>query len=137
MSRPIVRAIDKVRKRRDGPLNRSDGDGMNESDIRKRALALRLEHRDLDVAIDALRATGSADQLQLARLKKRKLLLRDEIQQLEDQLSLTSSRKGRQLTPMLPATGRARRKIKHFVTMFAVAASETWGRRKHRGSTAS
>lgn len=47
---------------------------------------LRLEHRDLDAAIEALRAGPNADQLQLARLKKRKLRLRDEIQTLEDEL---------------------------------------------------
>lgn len=47
---------------------------------------LRIEHRDLDSAIDALRSTASPDQLQLARLKKRKLRLRDEIQMLEDML---------------------------------------------------
>ena len=47
---------------------------------------LRLEHRDLDVAIDALRATTAHDQLQLARLKKRKLRLRDEIALIEDQM---------------------------------------------------
>lgn len=47
---------------------------------------LRLEHRDLDAAIEALRATAAPDQLQLARLKKRKLRLKDEIAQLEDML---------------------------------------------------
>ena len=47
---------------------------------------LRMEHRDLDAAIDALRSNAAADQLQLARLKKRKLKLRDEIAQLEDML---------------------------------------------------
>jgi hypothetical protein len=47
---------------------------------------LRLEHRDLDAAIDALRATAAPDQLQLARLKKRKLRLRDEIALIEDQM---------------------------------------------------
>ncbi len=47
---------------------------------------LRSEHRDLDVAIDALRALAAPDQLQLARLKKRKLRLRDEIALLEDML---------------------------------------------------
>jgi hypothetical protein len=47
---------------------------------------LRLEHRDLDAAIDALRATTAPDQLQIARLKKRKLRLKDEIAALEDQL---------------------------------------------------
>ncbi len=45
---------------------------------------LRMEHRDLDTAIEALRATSAPDQLQLARLKKRKLRLKDEIAALED-----------------------------------------------------
>jgi hypothetical protein len=48
---------------------------------------LRQEHRDLDVAIDALLAVGAADQLQLQRLKKRKLLLRDRITTLEDAMT--------------------------------------------------
>jgi hypothetical protein len=47
---------------------------------------LRTEHRDLDFAIEALRALTACDQLQLARLKKRKLRLRDEIAQIEDAL---------------------------------------------------
>lgn len=51
-----------------------------------RLLRLRQEHRDLDAAIEALRISPASDQLQLARLKKRKLRLRDEIAQLEDQL---------------------------------------------------
>jgi hypothetical protein len=48
---------------------------------------LREEHRDLDDAIEALRDTGQGDQLQLQRLKKRKLRLRDQLTQLEDQLT--------------------------------------------------
>jgi len=48
---------------------------------------LREEHRDLDAAIEALRSAGEVDQLQLQRLKKRKLLLRDKLAQLEDQLT--------------------------------------------------
>ena len=48
---------------------------------------LREEHRDLDAAIEALRDAGQADQLQLQRLKKRKLLLRDKLSLLEDQLT--------------------------------------------------
>jgi hypothetical protein len=48
---------------------------------------LREEHRDLDAAIEALRNAGQADQLQLQRLKKRKLLLRDKVAVLEDQLT--------------------------------------------------
>lgn len=47
---------------------------------------LRVEHRDLDDAITAIgRAVG--DQLQVQRLKRRKLALRDRIRQLEDQLT--------------------------------------------------
>jgi len=49
-----------------------------------RLAALRIEHRDLDVAIDALRSMAAPDQLQLARLKKRKLRLKDEIAALQD-----------------------------------------------------
>ena len=51
-----------------------------------RLVRLRQEHRDLDSAIEALRVTPGSDQLQLARLKKRKLRLKDEIAQLEDQM---------------------------------------------------
>jgi hypothetical protein len=47
---------------------------------------LRTEHRDLDAAIDSLERTVATDQLQLARLKKRKLRLKDEIARLEDAL---------------------------------------------------
>ena len=59
---------------------------MDEAQIAKRLEILRIEHRDLDSAIGALLETGSSDQLQIARLKKRKLRLRDEIEMLEDQL---------------------------------------------------
>ena len=51
-----------------------------------RLVRLRTEHRDLDTAIEALRSMAAPDQLQLARLKKRKLRLRDEIALIEDQL---------------------------------------------------
>ncbi|MCW3837726.1 DUF465 domain-containing protein [Sphingomonas canadensis] len=59
---------------------------MDESEIRRRLELLRTEHRDLDAAIAALLGAGSVDQLQAARLKKRKLRLRDEIAMLEDRL---------------------------------------------------
>ncbi len=48
---------------------------------------LREEHRDLDAAVEALLLAGQADQLQLQRLKKRKLALRDRLTQLEDALT--------------------------------------------------
>ncbi len=47
---------------------------------------LKMEHRDLDAAIEALMNMLASDQLQLARLKRRKLRLKDEIALLEDQL---------------------------------------------------
>jgi hypothetical protein len=59
---------------------------MNAEDVMRRLELLRQEHRDLDTAIVALGERGPVDQLQLARLKKRKLLLRDEIAMLEDSL---------------------------------------------------
>ncbi|MFD1036066.1 YdcH family protein [Sphingomonas hankookensis] len=59
---------------------------MDESDLEHRLGLLRIEHRDLDDAITALASAGQADQLQLARLKRRKLRLRDEIAVVEDQL---------------------------------------------------
>ncbi|PTS84634.1 DUF465 domain-containing protein [Sphingomonas sp. HMWF008] len=59
---------------------------MDDSLIAKRLEMLRTEHRDLDSAISALVEAGSVDQLQLARFKKRKLRLRDEIALFEDQL---------------------------------------------------
>jgi hypothetical protein len=59
---------------------------MDESEVQRRLELLRVEHRDLDAAIGALVASGTPDQLQIARLKKRKLRLRDEIAMLEDYL---------------------------------------------------
>ena len=44
------------------------------------------EHRDLDQAIDALQAEGRADALTIQRLKKKKLMLKDKIAQIEDRL---------------------------------------------------
>ncbi len=59
---------------------------MNPEEITQRLELLRVEHRDLDAAIIALGTAAIPDQLQLARLKKRKLRLRDEIAWCEDQL---------------------------------------------------
>ena len=59
---------------------------MDEAVIAARLEQLRTEHRDLDAAIAALLESASTDQMRMARLKKRKLRLRDEIAQLEDAL---------------------------------------------------
>jgi hypothetical protein len=57
-----------------------------EEDIARRLAHLRIEHQDLDSAISALVQNGSTDQLQIARLKKRKLALKDEILVFEARL---------------------------------------------------
>ena len=61
--------------------------GVTEEEMRKRLAMLRIEHRDLDAAISALSTADSHDQLQIARLKKRKLKLRDQIAMIEDYLT--------------------------------------------------
>ncbi|HTU10717.1 MAG TPA: DUF465 domain-containing protein [Allosphingosinicella sp.] len=53
-------------------------------DPESRLAVLRTEHRDLDSAIEALGNMNTSDDVQLARLKKRKLRLKDEIKILED-----------------------------------------------------
>jgi len=77
--------------RRDGVLGYGirDGDGsaVTEEEMRKRLASLRIEHRDLDAAISALSTADGQDQLQIARLKKRKLRLRDQIAIIEDYLT--------------------------------------------------
>ncbi|MGE4430795.1 MAG: DUF465 domain-containing protein [Sphingobium sp. 32-64-5] len=59
---------------------------MNPEETMRRIELLKQDHRDLDSAIAALALSGTGDQLRLARLKKRKLLLKDEIAMLEDSL---------------------------------------------------
>lgn len=58
----------------------------NEAALRAKLAELTQEHRDLDTAISALIASGANDQIQLTRLKKRKLQLKDQIAQIEDDL---------------------------------------------------
>jgi len=60
--------------------------------IEARIAELRLEHRDLDDVISRLTQTPMVDQLQLQRMKKRKLMVKDQITLLE-----------RQMTPDIPA----------------------------------
>lgn len=59
---------------------------VNEQELRKKLASLRSEHRDLDAAIDALIGSRSTDELQIARLKKRKLFLKDQMAMVEDAL---------------------------------------------------
>lgn len=59
---------------------------LNPDAIQRRIEELQLEHRDLDMAIRVLTETIGHDELQLRRIKKRKLLLKDQITYLESQL---------------------------------------------------
>jgi len=54
--------------------------------MRAKLQNLLQQHRDLDTAIQSLEQTGTSDQLQLRRLKKMKLELKDKIQQIENML---------------------------------------------------
>ena len=57
-----------------------------EQALRARLAQLRQEHGDLDTAIAVMTGSTRCDQLQLTRLKKRKLLLKDQIARIEDSL---------------------------------------------------
>tara|TARA_B100000315_G_scaffold247241_1_gene275686 strand:- start:140 stop:340 length:201 start_codon:yes stop_codon:yes gene_type:complete len=60
---------------------------MNEQDvIRRKIETLKVEHRDLDDAIARIAETPPFDQIQIQRLKKRKLMLKDQITRLESKL---------------------------------------------------
>jgi len=67
----------------DEPAQGSDEDDR----IRSQIATLREEHQDLDDAVRALESLPMPDQLQIARLKKKKLILRDQIAKLEDRLT--------------------------------------------------
>lgn len=58
----------------------------DEQDLLQQLAELKQQHRDLDDAIESLEGRGFADQLQLRRLKKQKLFLKDEISKIEDQM---------------------------------------------------
>ena len=59
---------------------------IEEEALKTRLVALTEEHRDLDAAITALAEGGTFDQIQVQRLKKRKLMLKELISRIESQL---------------------------------------------------
>ncbi len=61
-------------------------DSLQEVQLRAKLRALEQEHRDLDQQIALLESNGSSDQLQLRRLKKMKLSLKDQISMVEGQI---------------------------------------------------
>ena len=58
---------------------------QEQTELRLEAARLRQEHEDLDAAINAMIATG-CDALRIQRLKKKKLLIKDQITKVEDQI---------------------------------------------------
>ncbi|RMF08556.1 MAG: DUF465 domain-containing protein [Alphaproteobacteria bacterium] len=58
----------------------------DEEGLRAKLHELMIEHRDLDDSINALLQAGTFDQLQIQRLKRKKLLLKDEITRLKARL---------------------------------------------------
>jgi hypothetical protein len=62
-------------------------DDLSESALEARLGELRQDHADLDAAVQALSATPLPDMLLIARLKRKKLKLKDEIAGIEDQLN--------------------------------------------------
>ncbi len=68
-------------------INTSDPALENDEVLQIQLAVFKSEHRDLDDAIGALVEKGTADQLTLQRLKKRKLALKDKISRLEDRLT--------------------------------------------------
>ena len=95
-------------------------DDENNADLLQRLQELRIEHRDLDDVIMRLALSVDLDQLQLRRLKKRKLYLKDTIAKLESKLipdldALYPGRYHRRIgmtciddTPTPPFSGRCR-----------------------------
>ncbi len=68
------------------PINDDAPNRDGNTALRARLAELRTEHADLDAAVLALQDAAMPDQIQIARLKKRKLVLRDAIARIEDQL---------------------------------------------------
>ena len=68
-------------------INPSDPALENNEVLQIQLAVFKSEHRDLDDAISALVEKGTADQLTLQRLKKRKLALKDKISRVEDRLT--------------------------------------------------
>ena len=62
-------------------------DDLSESALEARLVELKQDHADLDAAVQALSATPLPDMLLIARLKRKKLKLKDEIAGIEDQLN--------------------------------------------------
>src|ERR671917_222725 len=86
-SRILVPLRPRLPAARDGLPMGSDLSQDEAAEFERELARLKQEHRDLDTAIEALERMVAGDQLQIQRLKKRKLILKDRIGFLEDQLT--------------------------------------------------
>ncbi|WP_340646079.1 DUF465 domain-containing protein [Phenylobacterium sp.] len=68
-------------------MNDHDGEDPEEEGVRARLALVSLDHSDLDAAIQALMLSPLPDMMVISRLKRKKLLLKDEIERLRDQLT--------------------------------------------------
>ena len=82
---PILAGAAAAQPRYAPPMTQSS-DPAELARMARRVVELRLEHRDLDTAIGRLQTDIEADELALKRLKKRKLLLKDQISWIENAL---------------------------------------------------
>lgn len=69
-----------------GPMMSAELNEEELAEIRQRLVELKLEHGDLDDAIEHLSQSGTFEELKIKRMKKRKLQLKDQIARLEDKL---------------------------------------------------
>lgn len=83
---PRVLPVYGILKRVNGFRTMIDDSDDDEEGLRAKLHDLMTEHRDLDDSINALSQGGSFDQLQIQRLKRKKLLLKDEITKLRARL---------------------------------------------------
>jgi hypothetical protein len=81
-ARPDLRAA----SRDDAPRPRAVAMDLDVEALKAKLAALKTEHRDLDDVIARVVERGPFDQLQLQRLKKRKLMLKDQIKKIESEL---------------------------------------------------
>jgi len=68
-------------------MNDDEGDEEAEALVRARLAIAQQDHSDLDVAVQAIAAAPVPDMMVISRLKRKKLLLKDEIERLKDQLT--------------------------------------------------
>jgi hypothetical protein len=90
LERLVENAILSASAGTDRPVASKPAVAMTDEDeraLREQLARLLQEHRDLDAAIEALMTSPGSDLIQVQRLKKRKLVLRDKIRRIEDQLT--------------------------------------------------